>query len=99
MEKSPEVLIYLQTVKKYIDSNEEVKKYFVANDSESDFYDLVVDIAQINFEKRGEPHLSKEQFELVRITLIAFKKSEEEENVPDDSIYEYIPEHINFYLK
>jgi Golgi nucleoside diphosphatase len=97
MEKSPEVLIYLQTVKKYIDGNEEAKKYFIANDSESDFFDLIGDISQINFEKRGQPELSKEQFELVRITLIAFKKSEEE--IPDDSIYEYIPNHINFYLK
>ena len=97
MEKSPEVLIYLQTVKKYIDGNEEAKKYFIANDIESDFFDLVSDISQINFDKRGQPELSKEQFELVRITLIAFKKSEEE--IPDDSIYEYIPNHVNFYLK
>lgn len=99
MEKSPEVLIYLQTVKKYIENNQDAKKYFVANDSETDFYELVTDIAQINFDKRGEPHLSKEQFELIRITLIAFKKSEEEESEPDDSIYEYIPSHINFFLK
>ena len=99
MDKSPEVLIYLQTVKKYIENNHDARKYFIANDSESDFYELVVDIAQINFDKRGEPQLSKEQFELVRITLIAFKKSEEEEELPNDSIYEYIPKHINFFLK
>jgi hypothetical protein len=98
MNTSPEVLIYLQTVKNYIDNNEEAKRYFIANGSESDFYGIVVDIAQINFNKRGEPQLSKEQLELVRITLIAFKKSEEQE-LPNDSIYEYIPKHINFYLK
>jgi hypothetical protein len=97
MDKSPEVLIYLQTVKNYIETNEEAKKYFIANDVESDFYELVIDIAQINFTKRGEPQLSKGQFELIRITLLSFKKSEEEE-IPSDSIYEYIPTHINFYL-
>lgn len=97
MENSPEVLIYLQTVKKYVEGNEEAKKYFIANDVESDFYGLVLDVAQINFTKRGEPQLSKGQFELIRITLLSFKKSAEED-IPSDSIYEYIPTQINFYL-
>lgn len=97
MNKSPEVLIYLQTVRKYIESNQEARKYFIPNNVESDFYGLVEDISQINFTKRGEPELSKEQFEFIRITLMAFKNAEEEE-ILSDSIYEYIPTHINFYL-
>jgi hypothetical protein len=94
----PDVLVYIQTVKTYLDKNSEAKEYFIGDNSEESFYELVIDVASVNYEKRGEPQLTKEQFELIRITLRAFKQAEEEE-VEDTSIYEYIPKHINFYLK
>jgi hypothetical protein len=88
MEKSPEVLIYLQTVKKYIDGNEDAKKYFIANDSEPDFFDLVSDISQINFEKRGQPELSKEQFESLRQVVFTVEVNKDElSKTNEDNIF------------
>ena len=91
----PDVLIYIQSVKSYLEKNSEAREYFIGDSNEESFYELVIDIANVNYEKRGEPQLTKEQFELVRITLRAFQEVEAEDN----SIYEYIPNHINFYLK
>lgn len=91
----PDVLVYIQSVKSYLEKNSEAREYFIGDSSEESFYELVTDIANVNYEKRGEPQLTKEQFELVRITLKAFQEVE----VEDNSIYEYIPNHINFYLK
>lgn len=91
----PDVLVYIQSVKSYLERNSEAREYFIGDKSEESFFELVIDIANVNYEKRGEPQLTKEQFELVRITLKAFEEAEKE----DDSIYEYIPNHIKFYLK
>ena len=91
----PDVLVYIQSVKSYLEKNSEAREYFIGDNSEESFFELVIDIANVNYEKRGEPQLTKEQFELVRITLRAFQQAEN----GDDSIYEYIPNHINFYLK
>lgn len=95
MELHPDVLVYLQSIKSYIDNNIDAKNYFIGENDEESFYDLVKDVARVNFEKNGEPQLTRAQFELVRITLRAFSSAEKE----NDSIYEYIPNHINFYLK
>jgi len=89
------VLVYLQNVKNYIENNIEAKNYFIGSNDEDSFYDLIKDIANVNYEKSGEPQLTRAQFELVRITLQEFTEGEKE----DDSIYEYIPNHIKFYLK
>jgi hypothetical protein len=95
MELHPDVLVYLQSVKTYLENNTEAREYFIGDSDEESFLDLVSDVANVNYEKRGEPQLTKAQFEFVRITLRAFTQSETQ----DDSIYEYIPNHINFYLK
>lgn len=95
MNLHPDVLIYLQTVKNYLENNIEAKKYFIGRNDEDAFYDLIKDIANVNYEKNREPKLTREQFELVRITLQEFTDAEKK----DDSIYEYIPNYIKFYLK
>jgi hypothetical protein len=91
----PDVLVYIQNVKTYLENNSGARDYFIGDNDEESFFELVIDVAKVNYEKRGEPQLTKEQFELIRITLRAFKEAEKE----DDSIYEYIPKNINFYLK
>ena len=75
---SPEVLIYIQTVKKFFISNEESKHYFLDNCDEELFFKYLEDISQKNFEKNGEPMLSEVQFELLRKTtkVIAISKKE-----------------------
>ena len=98
MEFSPDILIYIQTVKKFLENNKGTKEYFLTNVDEELFYDNLGQIAQINLEKNGEPQLSKEQFEVLRISLQIFKQVDEEIKT-EDSIYDYIPNDIKFYLK
>jgi hypothetical protein len=64
-----EVLIYLQSVKNYFNSNNEAKEYFIGDGDEELFYTHLTDISQKNFEKNGEVMLDKEQFELLRTTI------------------------------
>ena len=68
---SPEVLIYLQTVKNYFQTNNEAKLYFLSNSNEELFYKHMTEIAQKNYEKNGEATLDREQFELLRKTVSA----------------------------
>ena len=68
---SPEVLIYLQTVKNYFETNKEAREFFLNNSDEELFYKHMTEIAQKNFEKNGDATLDREQFELLRRTIAA----------------------------
>lgn len=99
MELSPEVLIYIQTIKNYLETNQEAKNYFLKNADYDLFFDNLAQISEINFQKTGEPQLSEHQFEFLRISMMIFKEVDEEEKKVDQTIYEYIPQDIKFYLK
>lgn len=82
---SPEVLIYIQNIKNYLNKNSKEKEYFIGESDENSFYNLLKDISQKNFETHGDPMLAIEQFELLRKTLKIIKIStkdypEEKEN-------------------
>jgi len=62
----PEVLIYIQNVRKYFTSNDETKEYFQIDTHGDKFFDEVIEISQKNFEEHGAAELSVEQFEQVR---------------------------------
>ena len=66
MELSPEVLIYIQSVKNYFDTNKEAGEYFLSGANEELFFKHLTEIAQKNFSKSGESMLNREQFELLR---------------------------------
>ena len=68
-EFSPEVFIYLQTVKNYLKTNLEARNYFLGDSDEEFFYKHLCEISQKNYEKNGEVMLNKEQFELLRTTV------------------------------
>lgn len=68
---SPEVLIYIQSVKNYLQKNNEARQYFIADSNEEEFFKHLSEISQKNFNKNGEVMLDKEQFELLRITIQA----------------------------
>jgi hypothetical protein len=97
MDYSPEVLIYLQTVKNYFLNNKEAKSYFLSNLNEDEFFQHIMDVAENNFKKKGEPQLNREQFEFLRVSLMIFKQVEEEEEM--NTIYEYTSKNLIFYLK
>jgi hypothetical protein len=70
-EFSPEVFIYLQTVKNYLKTNLDAKEYFLGDSDEELFYKHLCEISQKNYEKNGEVMLDKDQFELLRTTVKA----------------------------
>lgn len=72
---SPEVLIYIQTVKNYFKTNKEARDYFLSESNEELFFKHMAEISQKNFDKEGEVMLNKEQFELLRTTIIAIQIS------------------------
>jgi hypothetical protein len=90
----PEVLIYLQTVKNFFKSNEEARNYFISDSDEEVFFKHLCEISQKNFEDNGEVMLNKEQFELLRRTILAITISQKdieevEEEIPnqEDNIF------------
>jgi hypothetical protein len=64
-----EILIYLQQVKNYFNTNVEAREYFIGDADEEAFFKHLVDIAEKNFKTDGNPMLNKEQFELLRTTI------------------------------
>jgi hypothetical protein len=68
---SPEVLIYLQSVKNYFETNTEARDFFLKDSNEELFYEHMKKIAQLNFDKKGDATLDREQFELLRRTIVA----------------------------
>jgi hypothetical protein len=86
----PEVLIYIQKVKTYFNNNTEAREYFIGESDEELFFEHLSEISQKNFETNGEVMLNKEQFELLRKTVIAIsitKKDIPEEPKENDNMF------------
>lgn len=86
MDLSPEVLIYIQTVKNFLSVNEEAKNYFLAEGvDEETFFHHLAEISEKNYKSNGEVMLTRDQFELLRKTLaaasIAIREIPEEEEL------------------
>lgn len=62
----PDVLIYIQAVKTYLEKNEDARKYFLDDVDQELFYRLITEFATKNFKKNGEVMLSQQQFETIR---------------------------------
>lgn len=95
MSKIPsEVLIYLQTVKTYINNNPDARDYFIGESDEELFYTHLVDVSKKNFEESGEVMLNKDQFEILRKTIavitISKKDFSDDETTNYDNIFQDI---------
>ena len=89
-ELPPEVLIYIQTVKKFFSKNEGTREYFLSQIDENVFFKYLGNISKKNFEENGEVMLTDVQFELLRKTLIALKISEmDESELPIEMSFDY----------
>jgi hypothetical protein len=87
-EPSPEVLIYIQSVKNFFKNNKDAREYFLSNSDEKSFFKHLTEISQKNFEKNGEVMLSQTQFELLRKTISAIAVVEKSmENTTSDNIF------------
>jgi len=97
MKFSPDVLIYIQTIKNYFSTNKDAGEYFLKNVDQELFFSNLAEISEINFQKTGDPQLTKEQFEFLRISMMIFKEVDDSEK--NNTIYDYITQDIKFYLK
>lgn len=82
---SPEVLIYIQTVKNYFIKNKEAREYFLNGVDEELFYKYLGEISQKNFDKEGEVMLNVNQFEFLKkaIKAISIVKDSKEEQLEE----------------
>jgi hypothetical protein len=84
MDLSPEVLIYVQSVKNYFATNKEAGEYFLSGTNEELFFKHLTEIAQKNFTKSGESMLNREQFELLRKTILAINVIEKKVEIKSE---------------
>lgn len=98
---SPEVLMYIQTVKHYFQNNQEAHDYFLGNVDEEIFYKHLSEISQINFEKNGEVMLNKEQFESLRKTMSDLKSESNKKPFvrPEENIDITVEENPNIFIE
>jgi hypothetical protein len=82
-----EVLVYVQKVKNYLETNQEAREYFIGDANAEEFYTHLKLISEKNFEENGEPELSKEQFELLRKTITAVAISKQKVFYSDDKVF------------
>jgi hypothetical protein len=75
MRLSHEVLIYIQKVKNFFESDIKVREYFLIDVNEDLFYEKIKEIAQDNYEKNGEPILNTEQFESIRSIFLSIEEN------------------------
>lgn len=74
---SIDVLIYIEKVKEYFNNDNDVKNYFLQNFDEKIFFSYLTEVATINYQKQGDPALSKEQFETIRNVIYINKNDPE----------------------
>lgn len=73
---SPEVLIYVQSIKKFFNTNIEAQKYFDLEGNEEKFFEYITEMSQKNFEEDGEPELTILQFEELRSKISKYPENE-----------------------
>jgi len=86
MDLSPEVLIYVQTVKNYFEKNEQAREYFIGDLDSEMFFKHLSEISQKNFNSNGEVMLNKEQFELLRKTIRAIEVVKDDETTTQEDL-------------
>ena len=62
----PEVLIYIQIVKKFLKSDNTARNYFLGNTTEDVFFTHLSLKSEENFKEKGEVALTIEQFEEIK---------------------------------
>jgi len=66
-----EILLYIEKVKKFFETNIAAKNYFLGDNDEKRFFDRLSEISKNNFNQRGEPELFPDQFEQIRSELMS----------------------------
>jgi len=62
----PEVLIYVQNVRRHFSTNEDTREYFQIDTHGEKFFEEIAELSQKNYEETGDAQLTVEQFEELR---------------------------------
>lgn len=82
-----EVLVYIQKIKNFLNTNDSARDYFIGKSDVDEFYKQLSIISEKNYETNGQPELTKEQFELLRITLEVVSISQQKIFITDDGLF------------
>lgn len=85
-----EVLIYIQKVKNYLNNDKTAQEYFIGDSDMDEFYKHLSIISEKNLETNGQPELSKEQFELLRMTVKVSAIRKQRVFYSDDKLFMYL---------
>ncbi len=88
-----EILVYLQKVKSFLKTNEEASRYFIGDSDVDEFYRQLTIVSEKNFETNGQPELSKEQFELLRVAALATTISKQRVFYSDDKLFMFLDDY------
>jgi hypothetical protein len=88
-----EVLVYLQKIKNYLNTSADAKSYFIGEADVDEFYKELAIISNKNFETNGQPELTKEQFELLRVAVIATSIAKQRVFYSDDKLFMFLDEY------
>lgn len=95
----PEVLIYIQSVKNFLDNDSQAKEYFIHGGNEEFFFYHLTEIAQKNLESEGNAMLTMEQFELIRKTMVLIQTiNKTDEQIIEESLFIDYKEYGKFCL-
>ena len=82
-----EVLVYIQKIKNFLNTNDSARDYFIGKCDVDEFYKQLSIISEKNYETNGQPELTKEQFELIRITLEVVSISQQKIFISEDGFF------------
>jgi hypothetical protein len=75
---TPEVLMYIQSLKIYFEKNKDVRDYFIGNSDEELFFEHLIEISKKNYKTNNDPMLTEVQFELLKKTISVLTISKKE---------------------
>ena len=93
MDLSAEILMYIQKVKLYFSNNIEATQYFIGDSDVDEFYKQLTIVSEKNFETNGQPELTKEQFELLRLAVLATAISKQRVFYSDDKLFLFLDDY------
>ena len=82
-----EVLVYIQKIKNFLNTNKSARDYFIGKSDVDEFYKQLSIISEKNYETNGQPELTKEQFELLRLTLEVVAISQQKMFITEDGLF------------
>jgi hypothetical protein len=90
---NPEVLIYIDRIKQFLNLNEDARRYFLNNlIDENTFFENLYEISEKNYTENGEPELTQEQLEGLRNKLIV-------EKISTQQVYKYSEDGLFLFYK